>query len=78
MFSFALKPEDYQPTGSCNFSRVDNATLQVNLGLYNSLTNSTTYQNYIGTNNSSFINIFAVNYNVLRIMSGMAGLQYNA
>ena len=78
MFSFALKPEEYQPTGTCNFSRVDNASLQVNLGLYNSPTNSTTYQNYIGTNNSSFINIFAVNYNVLRIMSGMAGLQYNA
>jgi hypothetical protein len=78
MFSFALKPEDYQPTGTCNFSRVDNATLQINLGLYNSPTNSTTYQNYIGNTNSSFINIFAVNYNVLRIMSGMAGLQYNA
>ena len=78
MFSFALKPEDYQPTGTCNFSRVDNATLQVNLGLYNAPTNSTTYQNYIGTNNSSYINVFAVNYNVLRIMSGMAGLQYNA
>jgi hypothetical protein len=59
-YSFALKPEEHQPSGTCNFSRIDNANL---------ITTATT-QPTIGT-------IFAVNYNVLRIMSGMGGLAYS-
>ena len=58
-YSFALKPEEHQPSGTCNFSRIDNATL--------SLTSSAA-----GT-----AKVFAVNYNVLRIMSGMGGLAYS-
>ena len=59
LYSFALKPEEHQPSGTCNFSRIDNAQL-------------------IGTfaDNAS-ISCFAVNYNVLRIMSGMGGLAYS-
>ena len=57
VYSFALKPEEHQPSGTCNFSRIDSAQL---LGLH-----TTTYT------------IFAVNYNVLRIMSGMGGLAYS-
>ncbi len=60
VYSFALNPEEHQPSGTCNFSRIDNATLQ--------LTNVA-----IG----GVLKVFAVNYNVLRIMSGMGGLAYS-
>ena len=61
LYSFALKPEEHQPSGSCNFSRLDNAKLSVSTA----------------SGLSSSDNIYAVNYNVLRIMSGMAGLAYS-
>ena len=57
VYSFALKPEEHQPSGTCNFSRIDNAQLTVD--------------------NTTPINLYAVNYNVLRIMSGMGGLAYS-
>ena len=76
VYSFALKAEDHQPTGTCNFSRIDNATLQVNCGLYNNV--ATDYlTGYLGANSSSVLNIYTVNYNVLRVMSGMAGTAYS-
>ena len=56
VYSFALKPEEHQPSGTCNFSRIDNAQL---------------------TGLDADHTIFAVNYNVLRIMSGMGGLAYS-
>jgi len=65
VYSFALKPEDHQPSGTCNFSRIDNATLQVNLVSSND------------TDGESNLNIYTVNYNVLRVMSGMAGTAYS-
>jgi len=58
VYSFALKPEEHQPSGTCNFSRIDNAQL------------------HSGTTQESR-DVFAVNYNVLRIMSGMGGLAYS-
>jgi hypothetical protein len=66
VYSFALKPEDHQPSGTCNFSRIDNATLNVGLAA-NTVTGS-------GDDN---LNIYTVNYNVLRVMSGMAGTAYS-
>jgi hypothetical protein len=66
VYSFALKPEDHQPSGSCNFSRIDNATLHL------TLTNNT-----VSSTNSAKVRVYAVNYNVLRIMSGMGGLAYS-
>ena len=75
VYSFALKAEDHQPTGTCNFSRIDNATLQVQCGLYNSV--ATNYTDYLGSSSSSFVNIYTQNYNVLRVMSGMAGTAYS-
>jgi len=63
VYSFALKPEEHQPSGTCNFSRIDNAQLSMAvLGNQNQTAN---------------VNIYAVNYNVLRIMSGMGGLAYS-
>jgi len=76
VYSFALKAEDHQPTGTCNFSRIDNATLQVQCGLYNSVSAGYT-EAYLGTASASFINIYTQNYNVLRVMSGMAGTAYS-
>jgi hypothetical protein len=57
-YSFGLKPEEHQPSGTCNFSRIDNAVLIIN--------------GAPGT-----LKVWAVNYNVLRIMSGMGGLAYS-
>ena len=64
VYSFALKPEEHQPSGTCNFSRIDNAQLALT-------------DNALGASNNLPITIYAVNYNVLRIMSGMGGLAYS-
>jgi hypothetical protein len=78
VYSFALKPEDHQPSGTCNFSRIDNATLQLTLGSSNFAGDSTYLANTLGGSNSnSLLNIYTVNYNVLRVMSGMAGAAYS-
>jgi len=66
VYSFALRPEEHQPSGSCNFSRIDNATLQL------VLSNATVE----GTKTAK-VRVYAVNYNVLRVMSGMGGLAYS-
>ena len=62
MYSFALRPEEHQPSGTCNFSRIDNAVLHLD---------------FIDQNATNKLDIYAVNYNVLRIMSGMGGLAYS-
>ena len=78
VYSFALKPEDHQPSGTCNFSRIDNATLQLTLGSANLGGDQTYLANTLGGSNSnSLLNIYTVNYNVLRVMSGMAGAAYS-
>ena len=64
VYSFGLQPVEHQPSGTCNFSRIDNATLQLQL-----------------TSNAvcggAKVRVYATNYNVLRIMSGMGGLAYS-
>jgi len=78
VYSFALKPEDHQPSGTCNFSRIDNATLNLRLGSKNHDGDSSYLSSSVGGGNSnSLINIYTVNYNVLRVMSGMAGAAYS-
>jgi hypothetical protein len=66
VYSFAIQPEQHQPSGTCNFSRIDNATLQL------VLSNATVE----GTNTAK-VRIYVRNYNVLRILSGMGGLAYS-
>lgn len=66
-YSFALEPEESQPSGTCNFSRLDTSTLI--LELYPSNDGS-------GSLISRSVNIYAMNYNILRIMNGMGGLAY--
>lgn len=66
VYSFALRPEEHQPSGTCNFSRIDNATLQ--LVLSNSCVEGT---------KTAKVRVYATNNNVLRVMSGMGGLAYS-
>ena len=61
-YSFALQPEEHQPTGTCNFSRIDNAQVFVALK---------------ATSLANIQKLFAVNYNILRIQSGMGGLAFS-
>jgi hypothetical protein len=61
VYSFALNPEDHQPSGTCNFSRIDNATLTVTTK----------------ANSGTSLYVYGVNYNVLRVMSGMGGVAYS-
>jgi len=75
VYSFALKPEEHQPSGTCNFSRIDNAELKVTTAITTSNESSDTTPG--GAEESTNIHIYAVNYNVLRIMSGMGGLAYS-
>lgn len=60
VYSFGLKPEEHQPSGTCNFSRIDNAQLHLTL----------TARAVIGSR-SCKVRVYAINYNVLRIMSGI-------
>ena len=76
MYSFALNPEEHQPSGTCNFSRIDNAILSLTFGYANEDTKSDVKYDASFFSNSN-INIYATNYNVLRIMSGMGGLAYS-
>jgi len=64
VYSFALKPEEHQPSGTCNFSRIDNACLQMQL----------TPKAVKGA--GARIRVYATNYNVLRIMSGILQFKY--
>lgn len=67
-YSFAIRPEEHQPSGTCNFSRIDTATLVVN---------KATAVDLAHTDRTLDCRVYAINYNVLRIMSGMAGLAYS-
>ena len=62
VYSFALQPEEHQPTGTCNFSRIDNAQVSVQMK---------------SNNQATLQKLFAVNYNILRIQSGMGGLAFS-
>ena len=66
VYSFALRPEEHQPSGTCNFSRIDNAVLQLVLS-----------SGTVSGVATAKVRVYAVNYNVLRVMSGMAGVAYS-
>jgi hypothetical protein len=63
VYSFALMPEKFQPTGTCNFSRLDNTTLEVE---------------FESSILAGSIVVYAINYNILQITNGMAGLLYTS
>lgn len=62
IYSFAIRPEDFQPTGTCNFSRIDNKNIYIRIS--DKLVDP-------------IMTVFATNYNILKINSGMAGIQYS-
>ena len=66
VYSFALRPEEHQPSGTANFSRIDNATLQMVVS-----------NNTVRGSQTAHVRVYATNYNVLRVMSGMGGLAYS-
>jgi len=66
VYSFALRPEEHQPSGTCNFSRIDNASIQMVVSA-----------NTVRAGGMANVRVYATNYNVLRIMSGMGGLAYS-
>jgi len=72
VYSFAIAPEEHQPSGTCNFSRIDNATLVID-----SIRSDTDIGQYPTKAYPYNFRLYAVNYNILRIMSGMGGLAYS-
>ena len=64
MYSFCLKPEEHQPSGTLNFSRIDAARLTMHFKSHTSECRRDVY-------------VYALNYNVLRILSGMGGLAFS-
>jgi len=72
VYSFALNPEEHQPSGTLNMSRIDTAILQ--LGVFN---NTTAFNTKTYDSSKSTLYVYATNYNVLRILSGMGGLAYS-
>ena len=62
VYSFALNPEDFQPSGTCNYSRLNTSEMVINFaqGIDNLITR-----------------IYATNYNMLNIVNGMGGLAYS-
>ena len=69
VYSFALKPEEHQPSGTLNMSRIDTAVLNLDINQQGSYA--------ANANISKNLHVYAVNYNVLRILSGMGGLAYS-
>jgi hypothetical protein len=76
VYSFALAPEEHQPSGSCNFSRIDTTTL-----VFDSITGDAAGAKSAGAfpskNFPYLFRMYAVNYNIFRVMSGMGGLAYS-
>ena len=76
VYSFSLAPEEHQPSGSCNFSRVDTTTL-----VFDSITGvdgkALAAGSFPSTNYPYLFRMYAVNYNIFRVMSGMGGLAYS-
>lgn len=66
VYSFGLRPQEHQPSGTCNMSRIDNAVLLLTLSA-----------NTVNAAATAQAKVFATNYNVLRVMSGMAGVAYS-
>jgi hypothetical protein len=90
VYSFAMKPEEHQPSGTCNMSRIDNATLTLKLdkaavtmpevaAVIGYDAGGIAHERIpvvLATPAAATLNVYAVNYNVLRVMSGMGGLAY--
>ena len=72
VYSFALKPEEHQPSGTCNFSRIDNVNLNLSIIDLGGVVNG-----YPAVLVPSELHVYAFSYNVFRVASGMGGLAYS-
>jgi hypothetical protein len=72
-YSFAIKPEEHQPSGSCNMSRIDSVSLHLTLN------HGVSGNAAVTTGNTEDVKlyVYALSYNILRIVSGMGGLAYS-
>jgi hypothetical protein len=72
-YSFAISPADQSPSGTANFSRIDTAHLNLKF--------AATHTKFTGTGAKTSVSrnfaLYAINYNVLRILSGMGGLAFS-
>ncbi len=86
VYSFSIIPEKHQPSGCCNFSRIQNASLVIDTAvltvrtehMYRSYPGAGTDRNIRLSNGKCQCRVYAVNYNVLKVMQGMCGLAYNS
>ena len=67
VYSFALKPEEHQPSGTCNFSRINTSKLFIN-GIDN---------NYVNERRCIEYDVYAINYNILKIHNSTSELLYS-
>lgn len=74
IYSFSLYPEDIQPSGSCNFSKMEDSLLEININSFYKI-NSSGHE--IITSGTGFIKIYAINYNIFRIKNGMGGILFS-
>jgi len=86
VYSFSLKPEEVQPSGTCNFSRIDSTVLQLNLAVNAIGVTNTSGDSYYNTTLSDGsqkisttcnLKVYAVNYNIFRVTNGMGGIAYS-
>jgi len=75
-YSFALRPEDMQPSGSLNASRIDNMVLQINLVPDFVGTQASNPDSYVPPKGNTHVVVYATNHNVLRVVNGFAGLLF--
>lgn len=76
-YSFCTYPEDFvQPSGSCNFSRID--SVQLNLTLNDGTVTTTGKKQPSNASKAYYVTVYSRNFNVLRIMGGMAGLAFSS
>ena len=71
VYSFALKPIEFQPSGTCNFSKIDNTTFKITFN--HKINNDLISYDFI---NTSMINIFGLYYNILKIKNGIANIGF--
>ena len=80
LYSFCISPEEHQPSGSLNMSRID--TAELNLVMKDTTTLSSeslanVYDSGTSTSKDYDLYVYATNYNVLRVLSGMGGLAFS-
>ncbi len=78
-YSFGLNPEQYQPSGTANFSKLDDATLEIRgISINDPLVWSDEDDSIKKYFNGLELVVYATSYNVLRVRDGMCGLAFDA